>query len=166
MTFEIFGACALVLIYVAWNYYDNKSDKKKLASIPEEFKYLYIYGAGTDDFIAIDMRNKKMLLSLYGIGKTYDFADIQGHEKDKISARKTKLGGKFVWEYDLVLHVNDPQKPMWKFRGNRDETYCVELLVSRALDGTLPDTDERKTFKTRNVKDCESFLSTGTGAQG
>ena len=68
---------------------------------------------------------------------------------------------------DLIFHVNDPKNPTWKFEGVEDEIDCAELLVSRALDGTLPDTDERRIIDGPvSAKKFMPFLSTGTGAQG
>ena len=61
---------------------------------------------------------------------------------------------------------------MWKFiTTNSEESFdCMELLISRALDGTLPDTDERRILKIGNSKEIKLFLklflTSGTGAQG
>ena len=166
MDFEtIFCYCAIVLFFAAVFYYSHRDKKKKLASIPEDFKYVYFMFA--DNFLAIDLRNQKMLLSK-GPRKIYDFSDIQEYEKDSHVSKSTRNSKPIstTW-YHLILHVNDPENPTWKFSSDlNDEFDCIEFLVSRALDGTLPDTDERRIFDIMNAKECESLLSTGTGAQG
>ena len=137
---------------------DEEERKKNTASIPKEFKYIYVYA---DRIIAIDLRNKKMLLRIDGPRKKYDFADIQGYER---SVKKIgRSNGVF-----LTLHVKDRRNPTWDFGGGQYGVACAELLVSRALDGTLPDTDERRIFDhTRDtLKKLMSLLSSGTGAQG
>ena len=165
MDFEtIFCYCAIVLFFAAVFYYSHRNKKKKLASIPEDFKYVYFMFA--DDFLAIDLRNQKMLLSK-GPRKIYDFSDFQGHERGESYIRPRK-GKRRLW-YHLILHVNDPVNPTWKFSSPvKDKIDCAELLVSRALDGTLPDIDERRIIDDNlaSVKKFMSFLSTGTGAQG
>ena len=74
----IFVMCAVVLFLAGIFYYSHRDKKKKLASIPEDFKYVYFMFA--DNFLAIDLRNQKMLLSK-GPRKIYDFSDFQGHER-------------------------------------------------------------------------------------
>ena len=160
--------CAVVLFIAAFAYYRMRADKKNIASIPEEFKYIYLYSRSYINFLAIDLQNKKMLLSLEGARKIYDFSDIQGYEKDSHVSKSTRNSKPIstTW-YHLILHVNDPENPTWKFSSDlKDEFDCTEFLVSRALDGTLPDTNERRIFDIMNAKKCKLLLSTGTGAQG
>ena len=157
--------CAVVLFIAAFAYYRMRADKKNIASIPEEFKYIYLCYRSYINFLAIDPRNKKMLLSLEGARKIYDFSDIQGYEKDSHVSKSTRNSKPIstTW-YHLILHVNDPENPTWKFSSDlKDEFDCIEFLVSRALDGTLPDTDERRIFDIMNAKECASRLSSGKG---
>lgn len=171
----VLGGAAITAVF----YVMKRLEEKTVATIPEEFRYIYANIAKITfvNFIAIDPRNQKMLLDLDGTRKMYDFADIQGHETDtrEINVRHTTyksngrikrgIGKKTV--YDLILRVNDLVNPTWQFSsGVKDEVDCAELLVSRALDGTLPDTDERRIFNTWNAKKFKSFLSAGTGTQG
>ena len=159
----IFVMCAVVLFLAGIFYYSHRDKKKKLASIPEDFKYVYFMFA--DNFLAIDLRNQKMLLSK-GPRKIYDFSDLQGHEREE--SYISRKGRRTLWHH-LRLHVNDPEKPTWGYSSPvKDEIDCAELLVSCALDGTLPDIDERRIIDDNlaSVKKIMSFLSTGTGAQG
>lgn len=179
--------CAVVLliaVVVAIFYVMKQNEEKTIATIPEDFRFIYVNISKIFfvNFIAIDQRNKKMLLDLAGTRKMYDFADIQGCERDThtielnhYSYRKSRLGNRVKKRitskkhtiYDLILHVNDQANPAWQFSSRvKDEMDCAELLISRALDGTLPDTDERRILKLWNTKGFESFLSSGTGAQG
>ena len=168
----IFCLCAVVLL-VAMVYYGKREEKKTIASIPDEFKYIYVSIA---NFIAIDLRNQKILLALDGTRKMYDFADIQRYERDTHEeikrhkrVRKHTVRAIIDTVYDLMLHVNDQVNPTWQFSSSDiDVMDCAELLVSRALDGTLPDTDERRIIDDNviSVKKFKSFLSTGTGSQG
>lgn len=173
--------CAVVLLIaavVAIFYVMKQNEEKTIATIPEDFRFIYVNISKIFfvNFIAIDQRNKKMLLDLAGTRKMYDFADIQGCERDMhtielnhYSYRKSRLGNRVKKHtiYDLILHVNDQANPAWQFSSRvKDEMDCAELLISRALDGTLPDTDERRILKLWNTKGFESFLSSGTGAQG
>lgn len=152
--------CAVVIFIGGFAYYRMQQDKTIIASIPEEFKYVYLCYS-SDDFLAIDPRNKKMLLSLKDARKIYALSDIQKYEKDSHVSKSTYKGKprRTTW-YHLILHVNDPENPTWKFSSDlQNEFDCIELLVRRALDGTLPDTDERKVFDIMNGDECHLILS-------
>lgn len=161
----------VVVVVIGFLIYSKWRNKKTVASIPEEFKYVYLEAF---DCIAVDLRHKKILLSQEatksqkGGKKIYDFADIQKYERDSYipDLRYSNTPP----QYYLILHVNDPEHPTWQFRSPIiDPMDCAELLVSHALDGTLPDIDERRLINGYDNESTEAFkslLSTGTGAQG
>ena len=161
----------LILFAAALVYASYREEKKMLAAIPEEFQYVFV--CGSSDCLAIDLRNKKIFLSLKRFlswkKKMYDFADIQRYERDSRTIQSYSKGNiSRTTYYYLTIYVNDSEKAMWKFiTTNSEESFdCMELLISRALDGTLPDTDERRILKIGNSKEIKSFLTSGTGAQG
>lgn len=165
MSETVLCICAIGLFIAVMVYVVKKKDNKTLATIPEEFKYVYIDLSG---FIAIDPRNKQMLLSQAGISEMYDFADIQSHERTAHKVRARRGRSKKATTVDcLLLRVNDPENPMWEFFGvgGEDEMDCVYLLVSRALDGTLPDTNKRRVFDGMNTEEFKALLSIGTEAK-
>ena len=165
----------LILFAAALVYASYREEKKMLAAIPEEFQYVFV--CGSSDCLAIDPRNKKIFLSLKRFlswkKKMYDFADIQRYERDSRTIQSYSKGNiSRTTYYYLTIYVNDSEKAMWKFiTTNSEESFdCMELLISRALDGTLPDTDERRILKIGNSKEIKLFLklflTSGTGAQG
>lgn len=161
----IFCICGVVLLFAVLFYFAKQAEKKTIASIPEEFKYIYV---NIYDFIAVDPRNRKILLALEGTREMYDFADIQEYERDTRTIRKRsgKRGTSIETVYYLILHVNDKVSPTWQFSGEKDEMDCATLLVSRALDGTLPDTDERRIFDGFGAEKFKAHLSSRTRTQG
>ena len=163
----------IVLIFlVIYFRYAKWREEKFIAAIPEEFKYVHAslicFESG---IIAIDLRNKKILLSPRAVRnkkaprKIYNFSDIQGYERDS-HIRYGKSTSTTM--YDLRLHVNDPKSPTWQFSYEyKKDIDSLELFVSSALDGTLPDIDERMIIHDyESIEAFESLLSSGTGAQG
>ena len=77
---DLMVICAGMLFIAGIFYFLIRAQKKIIATIPEEFKYIYIR---MDNFIAIDLRNQKMLLAQeFGTRKMYDFADIQEYKRN------------------------------------------------------------------------------------
>ena len=160
---DLMVICAGMLFIAGIFYFLIRAQKKIIATIPEEFKYIYIR---MDNFIAIDLRNQKMLLAQeFGTRKMYDFADIQEYKRDTQVTEghyisKGRRRAKKTTKHYLTLHVNDRVNPMWQF--SSDLKYDIDaatLLVSRALDGLLPDIAERKILTIWNAMLFNSFLS-------
>lgn len=179
----IFALLLGVAIVAAVFYARTRIEDEAVAKIPDEFRYIYVNFDKVifANFIAIDLRNKKMLLELDGKRKIYDFSDIKEHKRDTHEIESRRSRGKVTVQdgeikpngriinltvYDLTLHVNDPENPTWQFSsGVEDEIDCAQLLLSRAFDGTLPDTDERKVLSLKNAKKFRSLLPAYTGTK-